>query len=72
MPISQMSSYQCIEAFEANMPAGTLNHFFPIMLQGGIKDIEGLLDSIYPSEAIFQDFHSASIFANVFSFFFIY
>lgn len=42
------------------------------MLQGGIKVIKGLLESIYPDKAIFQDFHSASIFADVFSFFLIY
>jgi len=48
-----------------------LNHFFSITLQGGFKDFKGLLDLICPDKAIFQGFHSVSIFANVFSFFFI-
>lgn len=65
VPISQTRRYQCTKCLKQTCLQAQLNHFFTTTLQRGFKDIKGLLDLICPHKAIFQDFHSASIFANM-------
>lgn len=65
VPISQTRCYQCTKCLKQICLQALLNHFAAATLQHDFKDIKGLLDLICPHKAIFQDFHSASIFANV-------